>query len=91
MPVPAKILLVEDNPSDRLFMDACIRDGGGDVELHHAARLADASSSLKQQHFELVIADLNLPDGEGLETFFKVKALAADSAIVVMTGMDDTD
>ena len=37
----------------------------------------------------MVIADLNLPDAEGLDTFFKVKELATDSAIVVMTGVDD--
>lgn len=85
-----KILLVEDNPSDRQFLDACIQDAGLPVELHHAARLDEASAYFKQQHFQLVITDLNLPDAEGLETFYKVKAMAAEAAIVVMTGMDDT-
>jgi diguanylate cyclase (GGDEF)-like protein len=90
MPIaPARILLLEDNPSDRQFMDACLHDGGYAMELHHAARLEEASDHLKRQRYEMVIADLNLPDTEGLETFFKVKELASDAAIVVMTGMDD--
>jgi two-component system, cell cycle response regulator len=89
MTAPTRILLLEDNPSDRLFMDACIHDGGHELQLDFAGRLDEASSRLKGQHYEMVIADLNLPDGEGLDTFFKVKELAEDSAIVVMTGMDD--
>jgi two-component system cell cycle response regulator len=91
MPVaPARILLVEDNSSDRLFMNACIQDQGWKgVELQHAERLSDAGSHLKRQDFEMVITDLNLPDGVGLETFYKVKQMAPDSAIVVMSGMAD--
>ena len=93
MPVAgARILLLEDNPADRKYMNACLADGGlSRVELHHAGKLAEASAYFKRQDYELVIADLNLPDTEGLETFFKVKELARDAAIVVMTGMDDFD
>jgi diguanylate cyclase (GGDEF)-like protein len=86
----AKILLVEDNPADRQFIDACLHDGAADIELHFAARLDQAGTQLKHQRYELVIADLNLPDAEGLDTFFRVKEMASDAAIVVMTCMDDT-
>jgi diguanylate cyclase (GGDEF)-like protein len=89
MPAPTRILLLEDNPSDRRFMDACLHDGGHELQIDFATRLDEASAQLKRQHYEMVIADLNLPDGEGLDTFFKVKELATDSAIVVMTGVDD--
>ncbi|HTB21432.1 MAG TPA: diguanylate cyclase [bacterium] len=89
MPAPTRILLVEDNPSDRDFLNACLSTGAHEVELDFAARLTEASTRLKDRRYELVIADLNLPDGEGLDTFFKVKELAEDAAIVVMTGMDD--
>lgn len=85
----ARILLVEDNPADRQFMNACLQVGGCELELDYASRLEEASSRLKRQHYEMVIADLNLPDAEGLDTFYKVKELANDAAIVVMTGMDD--
>ncbi|HTB34400.1 MAG TPA: response regulator, partial [bacterium] len=90
MPVaPQKVLLVEDNPADRLFLSACLNDGAPPLALDIAGRLDEASVRLKAQHYELVIADLNLPDGAGLDTFYKVKELAADAAIVVMTGVDD--
>jgi len=73
-------------------MNACLTDGGLQrVELDQASKLAEASAFFRNQDYELVIADLNLPDTEGLETFFKVKELAKDAAIVVMTGMDDFD
>ncbi|HXC64233.1 MAG TPA: EAL domain-containing response regulator, partial [bacterium] len=70
-------------------MKACLDEGGHPLALDYAARLAEASSRLRAHHYELVIADLNLPDGTGLDTFFKVKELADDAAIVVMTGVDD--
>lgn len=86
-----KILLVEDNSADRQFMDACIHDASGSIELHYAARLDEARTILDQQQFALVIVDLNLPDAEGMDTFFKVKELAKDSAIVVLTGINDSE
>ena len=90
MPVaPPRVLLVEDNPADRLFMKACLNDGVRPLALDCAGRLAEASNRLRAQHYELVIADLNLPDGAGMDTFFKVKELADDAAIVVMTSLDD--
>ena len=73
-------------------MNACLTEGSLQrVELDNASKLAEASAFFRNQDYELVIADLNLPDTEGLETFFKVKELAKDAAIVVMTGMDDFD
>ena len=90
MPVARqRVLLVEDNPADRMFMNTCLNEGAHPMALDVAVRLDEASSRLQAQRYELVIADLNLPDGAGMDTFYRVKELAADAAIVVMTGVDD--
>ena len=88
----SRVLLLEDNPTDRQFMKICLNDHArASVQLSHAGRVAEARDHLRRHDYELVIADLNVPDGEGLETFFRIKEMAADAAIVVLTGVDDTD
>jgi len=89
---PARILHLEDNLWDHQFMRNCLAHGSSSsLVLHHAAGLEEAGDRVKQHQYQMVIADLNLPDGQGLETFFKVKAMAPEAAIVVMTGVDDPD
>ena len=46
---------------------------------------------LAERPFDIVLADLSLPDSQGLATFERVQAAAPDEPIVVLTGLDDEE
>jgi putative two-component system response regulator len=83
----ARILIVDDDPEiTRALVRILESDGhmtasAGDV---HSARAALASGS-----FELVLCDLNMPGGSGMDLARDVVARDDDLAVVMVTGMDD--
>ena len=64
-----KILLVEDNPVDRMFVtQSLLQIEGFDYELILSESLAEAREQLVASQFDVILLDLWLPDCEGLET-----------------------
>ncbi len=89
-PGPTRVLLVEDNPGDvRLLTLALAEDADAHFDLVEASRLSQAFDRLDRGDVELVLLDLTLPDGHGLDTFHRTHERAPDVAIVVLTGLDD--
>ena len=62
---PADILLVEDHEDTARVMQRIL--GAAGYIVAHAPRLADARKLAKGRKFDLVISDVGLPDGTGLE------------------------
>ncbi|NJK66314.1 MAG: response regulator [Microcoleus sp. CSU_2_2] len=85
-----KILLVEDNPADADLL-AELLEVSGDIqwELVSVEFLHAAIAHLCKQPFDVVLLDLSLPDSRGLETLTRLREVAPDTAMVVMTGLDD--
>ncbi|TAG67827.1 MAG: hybrid sensor histidine kinase/response regulator [Oscillatoriales cyanobacterium] len=85
-----KILLIEDNPADAdLLAELLEVSGGVQWELVSVEFLHEAIAQLSKQHFDIVLLDLSLPDSRGLETLTRLREVAPDTAMVVMTGLDD--
>jgi CheY-like chemotaxis protein len=82
------ILVVDDDPAFGNFMLAALECGGHDVEW--ASTVADGLASLYNNRYDLVIVDLKLPDGSGLELLRNAAddGLLHDSAAVLLTGHD---
>jgi DNA-binding response OmpR family regulator len=71
MPESASILVVEDDAPTRTFLaDNLTADG---YDLLVAATLSDALRALDYHHVDLVVIDVALPDGSGLELVRKVR------------------
>ena len=87
-----KILLVEDNPADAdLLAELLEVSVGVEWELVSVEFLREAIAHLGKQPFDVVLLDLSLPDSRGLETLTRLLEVAPDTAMVVMTGLDDED
>lgn len=87
---PIKVLLVEDNPGDaRLLSEALGEAGKGQFEVVHVDRLSEGLREIGANPFDIVLLDLGLPDGRGLETFLHAHREAPGSPIVVLTGLKD--
>ncbi|MGE0441358.1 MAG: chemotaxis protein CheB [Gemmatimonadales bacterium] len=82
-----RVLLVED---DDLDAKVIARHLGTDYVLTRCQTMAQAETELRQTHFDLVLLDLSLPDGHGLELISRVRELLGRSVgIVVISGHGD--
>lgn len=82
-----KVLLIEDNESTRFgFVRYFSKDG---FETHEAATLAEAATALAAKQFDIIILDINLPDGSGLDFIDTVRAGNPALPIIVITGEGD--
>lgn len=83
------ILLLEDEPIiARNICRVLGRDGHSVV---HAASAQEAQARLASARYDLVLADVNLGDGDGIEVLAAQGARLSDVPIVVMTGQDTLD
>lgn len=81
-----RVLLVEDDSALRAMLLAVLRTEGFDVHGAHnlqTARTALDRAQPAQALFDLVILDLNLPDGQGSELFASHPALRAMATLVI--------
>lgn len=88
-----RILLVEGNPRDRQAFRTAMEKGGIDCALVECDRAAAAALLLKNQGdpFDLVVADVSLPDASGIELFREVKNLDSRPPFIVTAGPGSID
>ena len=79
---PARILLVDDELSIQRTMATLLRSRGYEVVL--AASAGDALTSVAEDHPDLVVLDLGLPDMDGIEVCRSVRA-RFDTPILVLS------
>jgi signal transduction histidine kinase/DNA-binding NarL/FixJ family response regulator len=89
---PSKILLVEDNPGDARLVQEAFKDVANyRFNIQHVERLSQALARLRDERFDVVLLDLSLPDGEGLDNLTAVRDAAPSVPILVLTGLDDEE
>jgi len=85
-----EVLLIEDNPGDaRLIQEMLTEAGEAWFRVEYADRLSRGLEHLKNGGVDVVLLDLSLPDGQGLDAFEKVQAQVPAVPVVVLTGFDD--
>lgn len=91
-PAPLRILLVEDNPGDERLIREMLNEAGSlATELTHVGGLAAARARCAECDIDVVLLDLSLPDGTGLDTVREALTFAATAPIIVLTGLDDEE
>jgi DNA-binding NtrC family response regulator len=78
-----RILIVDDEQSMRDMLAILLKKEGHDVRT--AGSRAEAARALADGGADLVLTDVRLPDGDGIEVLRHVKAAAPETAVVVMT------
>ena len=79
-----KILIVDDEPSGRRVLEAYLRSQQFSVAT--AGTLAEADRMLKQTFFDLLLVDLDLPDGCGSELLQRVSRMDLPPVALVLSG-----
>jgi len=89
-----RVLHLEDGMPERFFVRELLRRKPGRntvFEVTHATRMFDALTALEHHLFDLILADLQLPDTAGLETVMALRAAAPDVPIILHSGVMDPD
>jgi two-component system KDP operon response regulator KdpE len=85
----SRVLLVEDEELNRVLVRAIIARAGPqtvrDVDLVEAGSLADARSALAGEPVDVVLLDVNLPDGNGLELAAELTGDPSRPAVIALT------
>jgi two-component system, NtrC family, response regulator PilR len=84
-----RVLIVDDELSMREMLAILLKKEGLDVRI--AASRAEAARTLGEGPVDLVLTDVKLPDGDGLEILRQVKAAAPATPVVVMTAFGTTE
>ena len=84
-----RVLLVDDHPMIGAALDMLLR--GTDYELLDRARsVAEANREIARLKPDLILLDVNLPDGSGLDVLRRVSRSRARPAVILLTaGMDE--
>lgn len=84
-----RVLIADDHPMIGAALDLLLR--GTDYELIGRARSgADTLTQVQRQKPDLLLLDVNMPDGSGLDVLRQLRGARRSPAIVLLTaGMDD--
>ena len=91
-PIAARLLLVEDSRADAQAVEVCLRSEGLErYDITLVTTLGAAEELMAFGETDVVLLDLTLPDSAGSDTLVRLRAVADDVPIVVLTGLDDDD
>jgi CheY-like chemotaxis protein len=80
----ARILVIDDEPDMRAFLEEILKSAGYEVVL--AADGKEGVECYRTSPADLVITDLFMPNQEGLETIRKLRSHFPKVAIIAMSG-----
>jgi len=86
--IPHHILVMEDDVSVARGLEMILTEEGYAVNLAGTGALA--LEAFKQKRYDLLVADLRLPDMDGMEVIKKVKAEKPETEVIVITGHGTT-
>jgi ActR/RegA family two-component response regulator len=82
--IPPHILVMEDDLTVATGLKMVLDEDGFNVDLAGTGKLA--MEAFRQKRFDLLVADLRLPDINGMDVIREIKANKPDTEIIVITG-----
>jgi DNA-binding response OmpR family regulator len=86
--VPPAILVMEDDLNVAKGLEMVLTEEGYRVDMAGTGKLA--MKAFKEKKFDLLVADLRLPDINGMEVIKRVKADKPETEVIVITGYGTT-
>ncbi len=82
-----KILIVDDEERVRLLLRTLIQKDG--YECHTASNGVEALSALRENDFSVVVADLHMPELDGIGLLSAIKEAGIETVSIILTGHGD--
>ena len=84
----ARILIVEDEPTDQLLLHSILEGAGH--EIHMARDGEHAFKTYLRKDIQVVVTDLHMPKVDGMELIEALLGMYPDTAIIVVSGKGPT-
>lgn len=84
------ILVIEDNPGDFILVNEYLEESFPKATISHADTLKKGIQYLEKERFDVILLDLTLPDGMGIDSFETINVKAEETPIIILTGLGDT-
>jgi DNA-binding NtrC family response regulator len=81
----SKVLLVDDE-SEVLQVVGEILEMTGDLEVHGALSVAEGFDLMKEEQFDVIVSDYQMPEKDGLEFLRELKEKGNEKPFVMFTG-----
>ncbi len=85
----ANILIIDDDEGVVYTLSRLVKDMGHEVD--HAFTIKDGLSKVFESTFDLILLDVNLPDGSGLDIIDNIFEASFHTQIIIMTAFSDPD
>lgn len=85
---PIEILIVDDSDHDRRYCRRLLERGEANVRVTEAPDGPAALELLKADHFDIMIADLNMPGMDGVELIEAGQDYLQNTGVMILTGSD---
>ncbi len=79
-----KILVIDDEEIVRISCKKCLTPEGYNVSV--AATGVEGMKLAKEDHYDLILTDLKMPDMDGIEFLVKMKEIQHEAKIIMITG-----
>ena len=81
-----RVLHLEDDEHDQIFVQETLRAGGLDCELVTVKNSQDFETELRKNHFDLIISDYSMPSFDGLSGLEMARKLSPDIPFIFFSG-----
>ena len=85
---PITVLIVEDAPEERALLSHYLAAQA--MEVRQAASLSEMEAALQAQVPDIVLLDINLPDGNGLDAAHRLK-LSRETGLIFITTRNERE
>jgi diguanylate cyclase (GGDEF)-like protein len=94
MTTASKVLVIEDNPDHLRFVNHCLTrelqwETVPAVSVGDGVQCLAAAATAEESRFALILLDLNLPDGAGLESLRRILDHCGQTPVLVFTAESD--
>jgi len=90
-----RVLLIEDNPGDARLVEEALNEVATNglidiqIELRWFNLLQTGLSYLSGGGYDVILLDLNLPDGEGFDNIDEIFKVTTSTPIIILSGVQD--
>ena len=89
MDLTKKILLADDHSVVRQGISMILKESYNDLIILHAADFAEALTVLKNNTIYLIVLDISIPEGKGVQMVEIIKAINSEIKILIFSGYEE--
>lgn len=86
-----RVLYVEDNPVDADLARRAFARGKMPIELEVVGTWHEAMARLAAPNYDVILTDINLPDGDGMRLLDHIRSRDLPLAVVVVSGLEEEE